>query len=83
MFKWHFYSMFPQLSRYSLVYPVMLLGLVAPKLKVTSTRNDEKERISLVSARLVAVNFRVQTDKAYPGVTKSRSSRKGCAGADR
>lgn len=66
--------MFPQLSRYSLVYPVMLLGLVAPKLKeVTGPRNDEKEHISLVSVRLVTVNFRVQTDKADPGVTKSRS----------
>ena len=40
----------------------MLLGLVAPKLKeVTSPRNDRKEHISLVSVRLIAVAYRVQT----------------------
>ena len=45
--------MFPQLSHYSLLYPVMLLGLVAPKLKeVLGSRNERKQRISLVSVHL-------------------------------
>ncbi|KAH0840269.1 hypothetical protein J3R83DRAFT_1276 [Lanmaoa asiatica] len=39
--------MFSQPSRYTLVYPVMLLGLVAPKFpEMTGSRNDQKLRIS-------------------------------------
>ena len=46
--------MFPRLSRYTLAYPVMLLGLVAPKLKeVTGSRDDQKQRVSLASVHSV------------------------------
>ena len=58
--------MFPQLSHYSLAYPVMLLGLVAPKLKeVVGPRTDQKENILLVRLRLVAAL--TTTDQTHPG----------------
>ncbi|KAI9574259.1 hypothetical protein HD554DRAFT_2034415 [Boletus coccyginus] len=58
--------------RSSLVHPVTLLGLVAPKLKETTSRHVQRE-----------LYVTVQTDKAEPGVAKPRSSSKDCAGAGR
>ena len=59
--------MFPQPSRYSLVYPAMLLNLITPKLKeVRNSQHDEKERISLVSVRMVSGIDDPRTDETRP-----------------
>ena len=53
-----FYSMFLslRLSPYSLVYPVMLLPLLAPKLReVMGSRHDQKEHISLVGGYFITI----------------------------